>query len=577
MWEVMCLKRYKWLNIVTIFTIVFSLFSPFSAPKVTIAEELNTNSNSIQLLPIELEDGVAKLTWVTHLTNEVQLNGFEVVKNGDSFPIEANEVDSKTEESLVTTTYTYTDGEIQAGETVTYQVNGLSEQTLGSNVQEISLPIEEEASITSEENEENPQVEEQADEQQATADQESAIQEEQEETTADVIESEEEIDSEQEVVEFEDYYLERQIRSDLSLSEDEPITKEALATLTSLFALDSQVESLVGLEFAVNLTNVTLAENHITDISPLRSLKNLEYLDLADNDITSIDALEELNLQSLLINNNPITSIDALSGMSTLAYLYLEGTEIDSIQQLEGLEGLQELYLRNIPTLDVSEESDTYYVIQSLLDRYVTVDYDNESEDIQADFTHEVEQIDETSINLTWSYSLEDVEKAVIRVNGETNEVSGNELTVTDLEAGVVYPVSLSLYNGDGAELYFTDFTIQITPEPEGDIVTFNDENLETKVREALGFYDRDIQASDMEILDTLSLSYSGIQDLKGLEYAINLRHLYIYGNDISDISPLKGLTKLAYLDMEVNNVSDISTLENLIELETLWIDHNPI
>ena len=492
------MKKYRWLNIITIFTIVFSLFSPFAASKVTVAEELNMSANSIQLLPVELQDGAVKLTWISHLNEEVQLSGFELVKNGDSFPIEVNEVDSKTVENLVTTTYTYTDGEIQAGETITYQVNGLAEQTIGSNVQEISIPIEEEDSETPEENLENTQVVDSG--QQATVEKESTESEtvEQEEITTEVTDTEDDNSSEQEVVEFEDYYLERQIRSDLSLSEDEPITKEALSKLTNLFALDSQVESLIGLEHAVNLTSITLAENHITDISPLSGLKKLEYLDLENNDISSIAALKDLSLQTLLLSNNPITTIDALSGMSNLTYLYLEGTAIDSIEHLMSLEGLQELYIRNIPTLDVSEESDAYLVIQSLLDRYVLVDFEHVDSD-------------------------------------------------------------------------------NPTAEPDGEIVIFEDENLEALVRDALGVYDRDVYATDMEILETLSLSYSQISDLTGLEYASNLRHLYIYGNEITDITPLQGLTKLVHLDMEINNVSDISPLKNLTELETLWIDQNPI
>ncbi|MCM3443795.1 leucine-rich repeat domain-containing protein [Metabacillus halosaccharovorans] len=490
------MKKYRWLNIITIFTIVFSLFSPFAASKVAVAEELNMNANSIQLLPVELQDGAVKLTWISHLNEEVQLSGFELVKNGDSTPIVVNEVDSKTVGNLVTTTYTYTDGEVQAGETITYQVNGLAEQTIGSNVQEISIPIEEEDSETPEENTQVVDSEQQAIVEEDSTESETV---EQEEATTDVTETEDDNSSEQEAaVEFEDYYLERQIRSYLSLSEDEPITKEGLSTLTNLFALDSQVESLVGLEHAVNLTSITMAENHITDISPLSGLKKLEYLDLENNDISSIDALKDLNLQTLLLSNNPITTIDALSGMSNLTYLYLEGTEIESIEQLERLEGLQELYIRNIPTLAVSEDSDAYNVIQTLLDRYVMVDFEHLDSD-------------------------------------------------------------------------------NPTPEPDGDIVAFEDENLEALVRDVLGVYDRDVYATDMETLETLSLSYSQIRDLTGLEYASNLIHLYIYGNEITDITPLKGLTKLVHLDMEINNVSDISPLKNLTELETLWIDQNPI
>ena len=64
------------------------------------------------------------------------------------------------------------------------------------------------------------------------------------------------------------------------------------------------------------------------------------------------------------------------------------------------------------------------------------------------------------------------------------------------------------------------------------------------------------------------------IQDLTGLEFAINLEELHLAHNRISDITPLGALTKLMVLDLHNNfRISDafpLSTLKNLTHL-SLW------
>ncbi len=64
------------------------------------------------------------------------------------------------------------------------------------------------------------------------------------------------------------------------------------------------------------------------------------------------------------------------------------------------------------------------------------------------------------------------------------------------------------------------------------------------------------------------------IQDLTGLEFAVNLEELHLAHNQISDVSPLKALTKLIVLDLHQNfkiaNISALRTLTNLTHL-SLW------
>jgi Leucine-rich repeat (LRR) protein len=68
-----------------------------------------------------------------------------------------------------------------------------------------------------------------------------------------------------------------------------------------------------------------------------------------------------------------------------------------------------------------------------------------------------------------------------------------------------------------------------------------------------------------------------GIDDLTGLEYAINLQQLNLRFNNISDISPLAGLTQLMDLNLSENYIDSISPLSHLTNLVDLNIHANSI
>ena len=100
-----------------------------------------------------------------------------------------------------------------------------------------------------------------------------------------------------------------------------------------------------------------------------------------------------------------------------------------------------------------------------------------------------------------------------------------------------------------------------------------------------------------LEIMEFTTLD--PIQDLTGLEFAINLTELdfaghsisdvsplarlrkldwlNLSGNNISDVSPLANLTRLYWLDLSYNNISDVSALAKLVKLEELDLSDNPI
>ena len=108
--------------------------------------------------------------------------------------------------------------------------------------------------------------------------------------------------------------------------------------------------------------------------------------------------------------------------------------------------------------------------------------------------------------------------------------------------------------------------------------VNIPDPNLRTAVNIALGKPKGDsIILSEMAALSRLEAQNANISDLTGLEFAINLAHLYFLENSISDISPLTGLTNLTLLWLEDSSVSDITPVAGLTHLTSLSLSGNNI
>ena len=96
--------------------------------------------------------------------------------------------------------------------------------------------------------------------------------------------------------------------------------------------------------------------------------------------------------------------------------------------------------------------------------------------------------------------------------------------------------------------------------------------NLRLAVRETLDLTsDQPFTRADLLQLDWLDPYEMGIQDLRGIEHATNLRWFSFARNDVSDLSPLANLTKLrTLLGWKNPRLTDISPLANLRQLETL-------
>ena len=128
-----------------------------------------------------------------------------------------------------------------------------------------------------------------------------------------------------------------------------------------------------------------------------------------------------------------------------------------------------------------------------------------------------------------------------------------------------------------GTEVELVKFQVKELPN---DAIVFEDKNLQSAMELWEGVdknEDGYISKSELAEIETLSLSYHNISNLKGLEDAKNLKSLSLSSNQISDITALEGMTNLTQLSLDNNQITDIAALQGLTSLTWLDLDNNQI
>lgn len=105
--------------------------------------------------------------------------------------------------------------------------------------------------------------------------------------------------------------------------------------------------------------------------------------------------------------------------------------------------------------------------------------------------------------------------------------------------------------------------------------VWFGNQAIQSAVEETL--WVSDPTPSDMLALTDLRCTFKNVDDITGLEYALNLQTLILSDNFIPDISVLAGLTKLDMLILNQNLIRDFSVLNRLPQLRHLDIHRNRV
>ncbi|WP_243388159.1 leucine-rich repeat domain-containing protein [Bacillus kexueae] len=368
-----------------------------------------------------------------------------------------------------------------------------------------------------------------------------------------------------------------------------------LSNLVNLTFLDLSSNHLFEIDALSGLTNIRdlfLSQNQIQDLKPLENLTGLEYLVLWDNQIANVDALQGLtNLRVLDLDGNEVADLSPLTGLSNLQSLLLSGTLVQDIEPLMSLQNLQALYLNNTM---LNEGAFEY--IQQLTDKGVYVEFNGFVSEASLEV---VEALDE-SITLEWSTSVPVDEIDRVEVYEGLNHLttlSPTQYTYTfeGVESNNSYEFAVAIIDIFG-NAYWAGANWTTVQE---EFVQFTDANLEYAIREELNIFNRDLTTEDLKGLNYLNAQGYGIEDLTGLEHAVNLQDLDLSNNNIVDITPIAGLTSLTwlslwnnqiqdlkplenlknlvYLDLDENRFEDISVLENLSNLEILWLSGNEI
>jgi hypothetical protein len=76
-----------------------------------------------------------------------------------------------------------------------------------------------------------------------------------------------------------------------------------------------------------------------------------------------------------------------------------------------------------------------------------------------------------------------------------------------------------------------------------------------------------DLAVLDIDASNDFSGDLSGISDLTGLEYALNLTYLRLSYTEITDLSPISDLENIEYLRFNNTAITDISPLSNFTNL----------
>lgn len=311
-----------------------------------------------------------------------------------------------------------------------------------------------------------------------------------------------------------------------------------LASLRILELGNNSISDLSPLSGLTSLESLHLSSNSIGDVGPLASLTSLVTLDLQFNSIADVTALAGLtSLQTLRIYFNAVADLSPLSGLTSLTFLHAQANLITDIGPVAGMTSLERLAVNSNDVTSVA-------ALGSLANlRMIDVSANSGLSDIQPLLDNPAVAVGDT-------------------VRLWTTDITCAEIGSLEAKGVTVYSDCLAPYQ------YCASNTTAIA--------TFEDANLESAVRTALGLTTDDVlRCGLVQSLDTLDVSSSGITSIAGIQNADGLIQLVLSDNGISDVQWLNRLTILEDLQLSQNSVTGISSLVGLTSLANVLLDDN--
>ncbi|MBU7594532.1 leucine-rich repeat domain-containing protein [Metabacillus halosaccharovorans] len=218
------------------------------------------------------------------------------------------------------------------------------------------------------------------------------------------------------------------------------------------------------------------------------------------------------------------------------------------------------------------------------------------------ELTLKITNITENSITISWS-DIQQADAYQLIINGKTIEQSEDVSTyeLKGLTSGTSYSVNVRAIQNEkviteASQTVKTE-EAEVKEEPKStttetetpvsepstikeikkastETVTIPDSALKRAITQQLGIQTDHITITDIESLTELDASYQNIENLSGLEKAVNVTKLNLSGNEFEDVDLLKNLTKLETLDISLTNVTDLSPLAALTSLRDIDISY---
>jgi hypothetical protein len=159
------------------------------------------------------------------------------------------------------------------------------------------------------------------------------------------------------VVNIPDPALERLIRQKLRIRSDRPITQDDIRNLRGDLDAGGNIgiTDITGLEYATNLSTLSLYHNPIIDISPMSGMTGLTGFNLWGCQIEDLTPLRHLpNLTGAILGNNRVTNLEPLSGLTNITFLDMDSNRISDVRPLSTLHNLVHLELDGNQIVDYS-------------------------------------------------------------------------------------------------------------------------------------------------------------------------------------------------------------------------------
>ena len=281
-----------------------------------------------------------------------------------------------------------------------------------------------------------------------------------------------------------------------------------------------------------------------------QEMLRLTTLPARDAQIENLTGLEYAhNLESLSIPKNPINDLTPIAGLRRLEHLHLAGIPIEDLTFLKDLTQLRHLNLFACEITDITP-------IQNLTKLVVLKLEANRITDLSP------------LSNLTALETLWLQHNYIVDISPLANLTQLTDLNLVDNQIKDFRPLF-------GLNLQSVDVDIHKLQELASIEIEIPDPNLERAIREKLGLPSHfPVTELEMLRLTGFAAEVAQVENITGLEYARNLKRLYLRNNPIEDLTPIANLTQLELLHLSSVPITDLSPIQNLTELRELHLSH---